>query len=353
MKRLAAIATALLLSGCAGADYSPLQRDLQELAALPQKLDTFVKERTSKEPQTAAVEAAPPAPDAQQALASETTVAPAEPQAAALETAPPPTPRAPAKPAPTLLDRLRQSSGQSTAAQSKSKPTLVSPPPDLRPGVYDQIPEPIPVENPLARPPWEALAEAGPNADNELDLELLYGAGNVPVELQTEPPPEEPSAPVEQQVAVAQTDAPLALPPEVEPPPSAEKAKSAKPPSASDVVIKSVAVPNVTGAKGKGNAELTAAMRKALKEAGWPVSTSPRKDALTIQGRVAFGKPHGENQSVKIVWDVLTPDGKRLGDLKQDNAVPAGSLDQAWGENAGYAAEAAAEGIFKLIQKYR
>ncbi len=118
-------------------------------------------------------------------------------------------------------------------------------------------------------------------------------------------------------------------------------------------MIKAVAVPAVEGARGEGNAELTAAMRKALKEAGWPVLNAPRKDALTVRGRVEIGKAQGPNQSVKIVWDVLTPEGKRLGDLKQDNAVAAGSLDQSWGDNAQYAADAAAEGIFKLIQKYR
>jgi hypothetical protein len=42
-----------------------------------------------------------------------------------------------------------------------------------------------------------------------------------------------------------------------------------------------------------------------------------------------------------------------LGDIKQNNPVPAGSLDKGWGDNAGFATQAAAEGIFKLIEKYR
>jgi hypothetical protein len=341
------IALAGLLAGCAGGDYSPLQRDLAELAEMPKRLDNFVKEKTARPTQTAQADL-PPMPDLPVEAApgegvGEMAVAETPPVDAPQHDVPSATavaaPATPAPRAPNLFERIKMASAAQKQQQAPAVP----------PGPLDQIQEPIPVDNPLARPPWEALAEAGPNADNELDLELLYGAGNVPAELQAEQP-------AEQQVAVAQPDAPLAMPPEEEAPPVAENekpAEPAKPPSPNDVVIKSVAVPNVTGAKGKGNAELTAAMRKALKEAGWPVSTAPRKDAMTIQGRVVIGKPHGENQSVKIVWDVLTPDGKRLGDLKQDNAVPAGSLDQAWGESAGYAADAAAEGIFKLIQKYR
>ena len=42
-----------------------------------------------------------------------------------------------------------------------------------------------------------------------------------------------------------------------------------------------------------------------------------------------------------------------LGDIKQANNVPAGSLDAGWGENAGFVAEAAATGIFDLINKFR
>ena len=88
-------------------------------------------------------------------------------QVAAAEAAPAPAPKL------TLLDRLR-------AATAKKQAAPVTPNPQ------DQIPDPIPVENPLARPPWEVFVEAGPNAHNELDLETLYGPGNIPPELMAE-----------------------------------------------------------------------------------------------------------------------------------------------------------------------
>jgi hypothetical protein len=50
---------------------------------------------------------------------------------------------------------------------------------------------------------------------------------------------------------------------------------------------------------------------------------------------------------------VKSPDGKTLGDVKQANDVPLGSLDQGWGPAAAAVAEAAATGIFDLVKRYR
>ncbi len=124
-------------------------------------------------------------------------------------------------------------------------------------------------------------------------------------------------------------------------------------PEKKGVAIRAVAVPSVQGAKGAGNAELTKAMRAVLAEAGWPVVGAPAADALMIRGVVKIGAAKGSVQTVGLEWVVTTPDGKRLGDVQQSNEVPAGSLDKGWGENARFASEAAAEGIFKLIEKYR
>ncbi len=338
---------ALALAGCTGDSQSLLLRDLEQLAELPKKMDKVARKDVAPAPAEQAV-AATAQGTAIAAAPLETKVPEPAPQETAPlpEASPAPEPvvastdvpqTVPAKKTkPTLLEHLRKSGVVKTEAQQ----------PELR-GAYDQIPEPIPVENPLARPPWEVFVEAGPNAHKELDLETLYGSGNIPAELIAEQQANE-------QVAVATEQAPIAMPPVDEPAAEAAPAEAPdKKEKKGDVVIKAVAVPAVKGARGEGNSELTEAMRNALKEAGWPVLNATRKDALTVQGRVTIAKANGATQAVKIVWDVLTPDGKHLGDLKQDNAVPAGSLDQSWGENAQYAADAAAEGIFKLIQKYR
>jgi hypothetical protein len=185
------------------------------------------------------------------------------------------------------------------------------------------------------RPPWEALVQAGPGAENDLDLETLDGP------LATAPAIEEAS---DAQAA----DVPVSAP---EPPPAPDR--PAQKPAAKGPAIKSVAVPSVTGAKGKGNSELTAAMRAVLKEAGWPVLAGRQEDSLLITGQVSLAAPAGDSQTVKLVWTVAAPDGAVLGRIVQENQVEAGTLDQGFGETARYAAEGAAEGIFKLIQGLR
>lgn len=181
----------------------------------------------------------------------------------------------------------------------------------------------------MVTPPWETFVQAGPGAASDIDLETLNGP--------LVQPPLVPPSLAEEQVADA-----------VVPDNKPVVAKNSN-----AVTIRYVAVPLVKGGNAKGNADLTAAMRQVLREAGWPVLTAAREDALTVQGRIDISAATGGSQTVKLVWDVTTPAGKRLGDVKQENAVAAGSLDQGWGENARFATEAAAEGIFKLIQQFR
>jgi hypothetical protein len=188
----------------------------------------------------------------------------------------------------------------------------------------------LPEQSGIINPPWEALVKAGPGADKDLDLETLNGPSTTA--LPQQPPP-----------LIAETEA--AGEEEPAPPP----VKSTK----KGVEIKSVAVPSVQGANGAGNKELTDAMRQVLREAGWPVVNAPAASALTIRGKVKTSVASGGLQTVKLQWIITTPDGKQLGDISQANEVPQGSLDGGWGENARFATEAAATGIFKLIQKYR
>jgi hypothetical protein len=182
----------------------------------------------------------------------------------------------------------------------------------------------------LVRPPWEAYVKAGPGAEHELDLETLDGP-NGPLA----PPPQSLAEAEQPQAPEAAVDVPVRKP---------------SSPKADAVAIRAVAVPEV---KGAGGGELAVAMRQVLKDAGWPVKKAPAKDALTIRGTVDVAAPRSGAQLVSLRWVVSTPDGKVLGDISQQNQVPQGSLAGGWGENARFAAEAAAEGIFKLIQTYR
>ncbi|MGQ0486036.1 MAG: hypothetical protein ACT4SY_11885 [Hyphomicrobiales bacterium] len=173
-------------------------------------------------------------------------------------------------------------------------------------------------------PPSEYFVAAGPDAYKDIDFETLKGPGAV-------------------EAAAAPADEPLPLP--------AETAVAET--QAEGNAITAVAVVAVKGSPGTGDGELTAAMRRTLAKAGWPVLEAPRADALTIAGEVRLEKPQGASQQVALRWTVSTPDGRSLGDIKQANSVPAGSLDHGWGDNAVPVAEAAATGIFDLIETYR
>ena len=238
----------------------------------------------------------------------------------------------------------------------------------------------------LTAPPPELFAKAGPTAGRQIDFETVHGPGLAeigttqmanadqvveheditPWVAAVSPIPGEELMP---QIAVSDDGR------AAEPPASddiggsalaaAEPAETlaAKPVKQATAVpatakpgqqpIRAVAVVPVKGSPGGGNAELTTAMRKTLSEAGWPVVSKPQSDALTIEGHVKLTGKGGDTQSVALSWLVKSPTGKVLGDVKQANDVPAGSLDEGWGGAATAVAEAAATGIFDVVKRYR
>ena len=76
-----------------------------------------------------------------------------------------------------------------------------------------------------------------------------------------------------------------------------------------------------------------------------------RFDSLALAGSVSVGGPIKGRQVVEIVWSVRRADGSEVGNLKQRNAVEAGSLDGAWGKLASIVAESAAGGLVELLRQ--
>jgi len=243
----------------------------------------------------------------------------------------------------------------------------------------------------LTAPPAEFFARAGPEAGRQIDFETVHGPGLAdigttqlanadqvvehedikPRVAAVSPIPGEETMP---QVTVSEKGL-AAAPPATDDtgeagaaalagtasaPPA--EAPAAKTPQATPVPatakpgqqpIRAVAVVPVRGSPGGGDDELTAAIRKVLSEAGWPVVSKPQPDALTIEGRVKLTAKDQKTQTVALRWLVKSPDGKVLGDVKQANDVPAGALDTGWGSAASVVAEAAATGIFDVVKRYR
>ncbi len=110
-------------------------------------------------------------------------------------------------------------------------------------------------------------------------------------------------------------------------------------------------VPAVSGAPGDGRKSLTLAIKKQLFSKGVKLASAAGSSIYTVRGTVKLSKPSGGQQDIKIEWRVLDPNGGKLGTVSQANKVPQGSLDKKWGPIAEAAANAAADGIVKLIPK--
>lgn len=110
-------------------------------------------------------------------------------------------------------------------------------------------------------------------------------------------------------------------------------------------------VPLVAGAPGDGSQSLTGAIQRELSKSGVPLTTAATAQTYKVEGKVAMGQSKDGKQPIQIDWNVFDPKGKKLGTVSQKNEVPQGSLDGAWGKTADAAAQAAAQGIIKLLPK--
>jgi uncharacterized lipoprotein YmbA len=113
-----------------------------------------------------------------------------------------------------------------------------------------------------------------------------------------------------------------------------------------------VALRTVTGAPGDGDRALTRAMGIALQRSNLALATTPAdKEDFIVTGTVEVALPAGQKQQVKVTWVLRRPDGSEVGRVKQENSVPMGSLDGAWGGVAYAVTDAAAPGVRRLIEE--
>ncbi len=112
-----------------------------------------------------------------------------------------------------------------------------------------------------------------------------------------------------------------------------------------------IAIGGIAGAPGDGAISLRRAVEFVLTQSDIPVAGPDRTNTLSLTASIEVGHPADGQQKVAIRWVLKLPDGREIGDVRQENAVPAGSLDRAWGNTALLVAEAAYEGIVALYEK--
>lgn len=120
------------------------------------------------------------------------------------------------------------------------------------------------------------------------------------------------------------------------------------------VTLPDIMVRPVEGAPGDGPAALALAMTAALTRQDLRASrtdTAPARltGALVVQGRMN-SIIEGKDQRIELRWSVLDTNGREIGAVKQANTVPAGLLDQAWGDMAYVVATAAADSVVALLR---
>jgi hypothetical protein len=103
-------------------------------------------------------------------------------------------------------------------------------------------------------------------------------------------------------------------------------------------------------APGDGGTSLPRALAAELQAAKLPVAERIDDSDILVFGDVALGPVEGGLQAVSITWSlVVASDDRKLGEIAQQNLVPAGSLDGPWGPVADEIARAAATGLRELL----
>ncbi|MQX36581.1 hypothetical protein [Roseospira navarrensis] len=158
------------------------------------------------------------------------------------------------------------------------------------------------------------------------------------------PAPPSPSAePAPPPQAPAGTEAAPTPPPQR--PPQREE-----PPAAPSVSALVMAPPEVTRAPGDGKQALEAALTRLFRFNGVTIAEGPADDRLRVRGAVeVLPSTLAGQERVSIVWDLLDVDGESLGRINQENLIPKGALDGAWGETAALIAEGAAMGVGEIL----
>jgi hypothetical protein len=111
-------------------------------------------------------------------------------------------------------------------------------------------------------------------------------------------------------------------------------------------------VRGVEGAPGDGGEALEKAITLLLGRHDIAIVTDPEARAdLVLAAEVTVAPAKAGKEHVKIVWHVRKKDGGEIGTVAQENDVPTGLLDGAWGDVAYTVALAAQDGIMALVDR--
>ena len=112
-----------------------------------------------------------------------------------------------------------------------------------------------------------------------------------------------------------------------------------------------IAIREISGAPGDGATSLAAAVATVLKRQDLAIVENGQPADLYLDGEVSVTAAKANQQHVKILWHVKRADGSEIGTAGQENDVPKGLLDGAWGDLAYNVAIAVGDGLMQLVAR--
>ncbi len=109
-------------------------------------------------------------------------------------------------------------------------------------------------------------------------------------------------------------------------------------------------VDEISGAPGDGNAALKRALLRLLERNNLPFAMTAGLASHYVQGVVDVVPGDNVSEHVTIIWIVSNAAGKEIGRTTQHNEIVRGSLHQAWGDTAIYAAQGGFDGIYAILE---
>lgn len=112
-----------------------------------------------------------------------------------------------------------------------------------------------------------------------------------------------------------------------------------------------VSITEISGAPGDGEHSLARAMARALHAHGVPLTAPPTADSHLLAADIKMRTKGPAEELIRITWRLSRPTGEQLGQMRQENILPKGTLDGAWGEIAAAVADSGAPELVALLRR--
>ncbi|WP_404383500.1 hypothetical protein [Caenispirillum salinarum] len=109
----------------------------------------------------------------------------------------------------------------------------------------------------------------------------------------------------------------------------------------------------VTGAPGGGsnNGLMARAAASVLRQVGAPVAADAGTADAALAALVSITPEIDQRERIRVVWSVMTPDGREIGTVRQENVLPRGYALRDWPDLAFLIAGNAVDGIIPLLRR--